>query len=146
MVEELWPQISPWWSWPSRAHLPQPLPEVRSQKPALSRPPWDLEVGRAERKAGIESRCFGESGPGGLQSAFSRCCVDMAIPTPATCLRPLVTPRPFSQEKTPQGACSVTVTPVLQPETEDCSRCSAAQTPPWEPWTPRTVPLASSGP
>lgn len=32
-------------------------------------------------------------------------------PTPTTSLQPLLTQWPFSQEKTPQGACAVTVMP-----------------------------------
>lgn len=49
----------------------------------------------------------------------------------------------FFQEKTPQGACSVTIRPILGPETEG-HQLLCILTPPWEP--SGTVPLASNGP
>lgn len=53
----------------------------------------------------------------------------MAVSTLTTFLKLLVTQWPFSQEKTPQGACSMTVMPILQPETDKHSNCSMFHTP-----------------
>lgn len=102
------------------SHWPETCP--------LSRPLWDLDVG-ALKEESCNQNVLEKSGPGGLQRAFSRCCVDMAVPTPTTCLQLLVTQWPFSQEKTPQGACSVTVMPIVQPETDKHSSCSTFYTP-----------------
>lgn len=116
VVEDLWPQPFPGWSLLTHAHLALPL--VPGQKPALP-----LDHSGTWWRGELESRCFEESGPGGLR-VFSRCCVDVAVAAPTTCLQPLVAQWPVSQEKTPQRACSVThASPTTRDE--EHSSCSA---------------------
>lgn len=108
-------------------HRPEPC--------SLFRALWDLGV----RAGGEESQnpaVVENLAPGVFREHSPGAAWAWPVPTPTICLQPLVTQWPFSLEKTPQGACSVTVTPILPPATEGHS---CILTPPWEP--SRTVPL-----
>lgn len=73
-------QVFPWGLCPVQRICPT-LAEVINQKPALSLDTGTRVGGRPRGR--LESRRFGESGPGGLQG-HSPVLVDMAVPTPTT--------------------------------------------------------------
>lgn len=120
-----------------------PLSRVIDDGPP-SGPPGTSEWGQAEGRT--SSRHFGGSGPGGLQRTHSRGFVDMACPHIHHLPPAMVTRQPFSQEKTPLGACSVLVLPscvlglrvtpvalccILSPASLCMKNCLLASSRPW---------------
>lgn len=83
---------------------------------------WDREVGPGREEGWDQT--FWRLWPWGSSGSILQCCVDMAVPTPTTCLRPPGTQRP-SPRKRQSGSRSVTVTQALRPEAEEPCNCSA---------------------
>lgn len=76
-----------------------PHPYLKSLTRNLPSPRHLGPGGGGGQRGRLESRRFGESGPGGSSGSILQRRVDMAVPTPTTCLRPLVTRRPSPRKR-----------------------------------------------